>query len=215
MKSVALSGNNRAEKGSSKSNILRKEEKVPCVIYGGKENIHFSVNEILFSKIVHSPEVYFIDLDIDGKKYKAIIKAVQYHPVTDRPIHIDFLEVNENKALTVSIPVKLTGNARGVLNGGKLRMVTRKLKVSGLPNAIPEAVELDITNLRIGQSIKVGEIKVDGLAFLDASNAVVVAIKRSRVAAGDDVDEDEDGEEGAEASAEGGEEAKAEEVTAE
>lgn len=213
MKSVALSGNNRAEKGSSKSNILRKEEKVPCVIYGGKENIHFSVNEILFSKIVHSPEVYFIDLDIDGKKYKAIIKAVQYHPVTDRPIHVDFLEVNENKVLTVSIPIQLNGNARGVLNGGKLRMVTRKLKVSGLPNAIPEAVEIDITNLRIGQSIKVGEIKVDGLTFLDASNAVVVAIKRSRVASAEE--EDEDTEEGAEASAEGGEEAKAEEVTAE
>src|SRR5690606_3123324 len=112
---------------------------------------------------------------------KAIIKAVQYHPVTDRPMHIDFLEVTDNKALTVSIPIQLNGNARGVLNGGKLRMVTRKLKVSGLPNAIPEAVELDITNLRIGQSIKVGEIKVDGLTFLDASNAVVVAIKRSRV----------------------------------
>ncbi len=211
MKSVALSGNNRAEKGSSKSNILRKEEKVPCVIYGGKENIHFSVNEILFGKIVHSPEVYFIDLDIDGKKFKAIIKAVQYHPVTDRPIHVDFLEVSENKALTVSIPVKLNGSSRGVLNGGKLRMVTRKLKISGLPNAIPEAIEIDITNLKIGQSIKVGEINVDGLAFLDASNAVVVAVKRSRVAAG----AEEEDEEGEEASAEGGEEAKAEEVTAE
>ena len=216
MKSVALSGNNRAEKGSSKSNILRKEEKVPCVIYGGKENIHFSVNEILFGKIVHSPEVYFIDLDIEGKKFKAIIKAVQYHPVTDRPIHVDFLEVNDNKALTVSIPVKLNGSSRGVLNGGKLRMVTRKLKISGLPNAIPEAIDIDITNLRIGQSIKVGEISVDGLSFLDASNAVVVAVKRSRVVAADEEeDEDGDGEEGAEGSAEGGEEAKTEEVTAE
>jgi large subunit ribosomal protein L25 len=221
MKSVALSGNNRAEKGSSKSNILRKEEKVPCVIYGGKENIHFSVNEILFGKIINSPEVYFIDLDIEGKKFKAIIKDVQFHPVTDRPIHVDFLEVTEDKVLTVNIPVKLTGNSRGVLNGGKLRMVTRKLKVNGLPAALPEAVTLDITNLKIGQSIKVGEINVDGLSFLDASNAVVVAVKRSRVAAADDDDEEEteEGAEGTEAAAEGGAEggaeAKAEEVTAE
>jgi large subunit ribosomal protein L25 len=197
MKSVALSGNKRAERGSSNANSLRKEEKVPCVIYGGKENVHFTVNEIAFGKLVNSPEVYFVDLDIDGTKIKAIIQSVQYHPVTDRAMHVDFLEVDENKPVTVKLPVKLTGNSKGVINGGKLRMVTRKLKINGLPSALPENIVLDITDLKIGSSIKVEDIKEDGLTFLDASNAVVVAVKRSRVAVVDE-DEEEEGEEGAE-----------------
>ncbi len=215
MKTVALSGNKRTERGSSNAKTLRKEETIPCVLYGGKENSHFTVNEIQFTKLVETPEVFFIDLDVDGTTFKAIIKDVQYHPVTDRVLHVDFLEVFEDKAVTVKLPVKLTGNARGVINGGKLRKVTRKLTVNGLPSALPENIELDITKLKIGQSIKVGEIELEGLRLLDADNAVVVAIKRSRVAVADeDEDEDEEGAEGAEASAEGGEEAKAEEPAA-
>lgn len=212
MKSVALSGNKRAERGTSNAKSLRKEEQIPAVIYGGKENAHFTVNEVAFSKLVNTPEVFFIDLDIDGTTFKAIIKEVQYHPVTDRPIHVDFLEVFEDKAVTVKLPVKLTGNSRGVINGGKLRMVTRKLRVNGLPSALPEFIELDITDLRIGQSIKVDAINVDGLKFLDASNAVVVAIKRSRVSV---ADEEEEGEEGAEGEATEGAEAAPEAAAAE
>ena len=121
MKSVALSGNKRAERGTASANILRKEEKIPCVIYGGKENIHFTVNEIKFNKIINTPEVYFIDLDVEGAKFKAIIKEVQFHPVTDRVLHIDFLEVFEDKAVTLKIPVKLTGRSKGIANGGTLR----------------------------------------------------------------------------------------------
>ena len=208
MKSVALSGNKRTERGTTAAKSLRKEEKVPCVIYGGKENIHFTVNEVQFSKIIHTPEVYFIDLDIDGTSLKAIIQDVQFHPVTDKPIHIDFLEVAEDKAVTVNIPVILKGNSRGVLNGGKLRMVTRRLRVSGLPSAFPESIELDITSLRIGQSIKVEEIQRDGLTFLDAPNSVVVAVKMSRVAVEEEEEEEleegAEGAEGGEASAEGG-----------
>ncbi len=224
MKTVALSGNKRAERGSSNAKTQRKEERIPCVIYGGKENVHFTVNEVLFSKLINTPEVFFIDLDVEGAKFKAIIKEVQYHPVTDRPMHVDFLEVSEDKAVTVKLPIKLSGNARGVLNGGKLRTVTRRLTVNGLPSALPENIELDITNLRIGQAIKVGEIEKEGLTFLDAGNAVVVAIKRSRVAvAEEDEEEGEEGEEGAEAAVEGaeapaategGEETKAEEPAA-
>lgn len=197
MKSVALSGNKRADRGTSNAKSLRKEEKVPCVIYGGKENIHFTVNEIAFGKIVNTPEVFFINLDIDGTTIKAIIKDVQYHPVTDRTIHVDFLEVAEDKAVTVKLPIKLVGNSKGVLNGGKLRMVTRKLRINGLPSALPEFIEIDITELKIGQSIKVEEIKGDGLTFLDASNAVVVAVKRSRVAVEEEEEEEGEGEEGA------------------
>lgn len=208
MKSIALTGNKRAERGSSNANTLRKEEKVPCVIYGGKENIHFTINEIAFSKIINTHEVYFVDLDIDGTKIKTIIQDVQFHPVTDRVIHVDFLEVTDDKPIIVNLPVFTTGASKGVLNGGKLRMVTRKLKVKGLSSAIPEKIELDITNLKIGQSIKVADVQLDGLSILDAENAVVVAVKMSRVAVLTDDEEEE------EASAEG-EEAKEETAAAE
>jgi len=197
MKSIALSANKRAERGSSNAKSLRQEEKVPCVIYGGKENVHFTVNEVTFSKIIHTPEVYFIDLDIDGTTFKAIIQEVQFHPVTDRPIHVDFLEVFEDKQVTVKLPVQLTGNSIGVLNGGKLRTVTRKLKIKGLPSALPENIVIDITNLKIGGSVKVEEIKIEGLEFLDAANAVVVAVKRSRVSVATETEEEETEEEAA------------------
>lgn len=201
MKSVALSGNKRAERGTSNANILRKEEKVPCVIYGGKENVHFTVNEVKFNKIINTPEVYFIDLDVEGSKFKAIIKDVQFHPVTDRVLHIDFLEVSEDKALTIKIPVKLTGRSKGVANGGTLKTPKKILAICGLPSAIPENIEIDITNLRIGMSIKVGDLDFPGLTFLGAENAVVVGVKMSRVAVADE-DEEEEDTEGAEATPE-------------
>jgi large subunit ribosomal protein L25 len=194
MKSVALSGNVRAERGSANAGILRKEEKVPCVIYGGKENVHFTINEVKFDKIINTPQVYFIDLDVEGKKFKAIIKALQFHPVTDRVIHVDFLEVFEDKAITVKIPVLLKGRSKGIANGGTLRTAKKRLEIKGLPSAIPENIEIDITELRIGQSIKVGEIDYPGLTFLGADNAVVVAVKMSRAAV-DDVDDEELSEE--------------------
>lgn len=205
MKSVALSGIKRNGRGSADSNTLRKEESVPCVIYGGKENIHFTVNEVSFNKIINSPEVYFVELTIDGTAYKTIVKDVQFHPVTDRVLHVDFLEVTD-KPVTVNLPLNLTGNARGVLMGGKLRTVTRRLKVRGLADDLPENITIDIAKLKIGDSIKVGELAVNGLTFLDAPNAVVVAVKMSRAAmSGAGADEDD-----AEATeGEGGEEAEA------
>ncbi|MEJ6736067.1 MAG: 50S ribosomal protein L25/general stress protein Ctc [Flavobacteriales bacterium] len=192
MKSVALNGNKRAERGTSNANNLRKDEKVPAVIYGGKENVHFTVNEVKFNKIINTPEVYFIDLDVDGAKFKAIIKDVQFHPVTDRVLHIDFLEVDEKKTLTIKIPVKLTGRSKGVADGGTLKTPKTSLEVNGLPNAIPENIEIDITELKIGDSIKVGDLDFSGLTFLGADNAVVVGVKMSRAV----VIEDEEGEEG-------------------
>jgi large subunit ribosomal protein L25 len=208
MKSIALQGNKRADRGTTDAKALRNAEKIPAVLYGGKENTHFTVNEIQFGKIINSPNVYFVNLDVDGSTHRAIIKDVQFHPVTDKVLHIDFLEVVEGKAITVNMPIKLTGSSKGVLNGGKLRTVTRRLKVNGLAEVLPEFITIDITNLRIGQSIKVGDIKVDGLRLLDAANAVVVAVKRSRVSSAD-TDEDED-EEGAEAATSEAAEASAE-----
>jgi len=206
MKSIALTGNIRTERGTSKTNNARKEGKVPCVIYGGKENIHFTVGEVALGKILNSPNVYFIDLDIDGTKVKAIIKETQFHPVNDRILHIDFLEVDDKKTVTVSLPVITTGASQGVLNGGKLRMVTRKLRINGLPSALPETVEIDITNVKIGESVKVADLNLEGLTILDAANSVIIAVKRSRVS----TDDDEATEEGAEATEEATEEAAAE-----
>lgn len=202
MKSVALSGNTRAERGTSNANILRKEEKVPAVIYGGKENVHFTVNEVKFNKIINTPEVYFVDLDVDGAKFKAIIKDVQFHPVTDRVLHIDFLEVDEKKALTIKIPVNLTGRSKGVANGGTLKNPIKNIRVNGLPSAIPESIEIDTTDLKIGDSIKVGELNVDGLTFLGADNAVVVGVKMSRNVVEEEEEAVEEGEATPEAAAE-------------
>jgi len=203
MKSVALNGNKRAERGTSNANILRKEGKVPAVIYGGKDNVHFTVNEVKFNKIINTPEVYFIDLDVDGAKFKAIIKDVQFHPVSDKVLHVDFLEVDDKKALTIKIPVNLTGRSKGVANGGTLKNPIKMLTVNGLAGLIPENIEIDTTELKIGDSIKVAELNFDGLTFLDSNNAVVVGVKMSRNAV-------EEEEEGAEAATEETEEAVAE-----
>ena len=174
--------------------VLTSSEQIKkiAVIYGGKENVHFTVSEVKFNKIINTPEVYFIDLDVDGAKFKAIIKDVQFHPVTDRVLHIDFLEVDEKKTLTIKIPVKLTGRSKGVADGGTLKTPKTSLEVNGLPNAIPENIEIDITELKIGDSIKVGDLDFSGLTFLGADNAVVVGVKMSRAV----VIEDEEGEEG-------------------
>ena len=199
MKSVALSGNKRAERGTSNANNLRKEDKIPAVIYGGKENVHFTVNEVKFNKIINTPEVYFVDLEVDGAKFKTIVKDVQFHPVTDRVLHIDFLEVDEKKPVTIRIPVSLVGRSKGVANGGTLKNPIKMIRVSGLPSAIPENVEIDMTSLKIGDSIKVGELNIDGLTFLGADNAVVVGVKMSRNVV---ADEEEEGEEATEAAPE-------------
>ena len=193
MKSIALKGNKRTDRGSSDAKSLRKEDKIPAVLYGGKDNTHFMIDEIPFGKIIHSPNVYFVDLNIDGTTVRSIIKEVQYHPVTDKVLHVDFLEIVAGKSVTVMLPIKIIGSSKGVISGGKLRTVTRKLKVRGLAEALPESITVDITPLRIGQSIKVGEIKVSGLTLLDAANAVVVAVKMSRAAvAGANVEEEEE-----------------------
>lgn len=192
MKSIALKGNKRTDRGSSDAKSLRKEDKIPAVLYGGKESTHFIVDEIPFGKIINSPNVYFVDLNIDGTTVKSIIKEVQYHPVTDKVLHVDFLEVVAGKPVTVMLPIKVTGSSQGVISGGKLRTVTRRLRVKGLAESLPEAINVDITQLKIGQSIKVGEIKLNGLTLLDAPNAVVVAVKMSRAAvAGANIEEEE------------------------
>jgi len=198
MKSVELKASLREDAGSkSKLNTLRKEGQVPAVIYGGKENLNFSVNEVEFSKLIHTSDVYIVELNFGDNKINAVIRDVQFHPVTDAPIHIDFMEVFEDKPIIIGVPVKFVGKSIGVLNGGKRREKLRKLIVKALPKDVPSEIEVDITKVRIGQGIKVEEISVDNVEFMDHPKAVIIAVKTSRLAVEDEL-EDEEGEEGEE-----------------
>ncbi len=201
MKSVQLEATSRSEvRKKSALNALRKEGRIPAVLYGGKDNVNFHVGEIAFSKLITTHEVYFIDLNFGDKTTKAVISDVQFHPVTDKAIHIDFMEVFEDKPVTIAIPVTFTGTSKGVLNGGKRREKLRKMVLRALPSDLPEVVSIDVTEMKIGDSIKVKDITLDKVECLDNENSVIIAVKTSRVA----VDEDEEvvAEEGAEAATE-------------
>ena len=214
MKSLGLSGTKRAI-GTKGAKQLRANGQVPCVIYGGEQNVHFSVDAVAFDKFVYTPNVYQVQLDIEGEKMNAVIQHVDFHPVTDAVIHVDFVQVFDDKPVVVAMPVVLKGNAIGVRNGGVLSLRKRKMKLRGLISAIPEDITIDIEKLRIGQTIKVKDVAElnPSLDFAGSPNDVVVGIKTSRKAV--ETEEDEEGEEGeaaegAEAPAEGGDEAKAE-----
>lgn len=203
MKTVSLSGSSRESVGKKGATELRNQDRIPAVLYGGKEQVHFSISENEAKKLVFTPNVYLIDLDVNGKKVKAIIQETQIHPVTDRILHIDFFEVNESNPFKVKLPVTLSGFSRGVRNGGRLRQNFRKLHVMGLVGDMPDDINIDITPLRIGHKKRVSDLSISGLKFLDPSNAVVVGVQTARAAVEDEEEEEEEGAEGAEASAEG------------
>jgi large subunit ribosomal protein L25 len=194
MKVAQLSGSPRANVGKKDAKALRDAGQVPCVLYGQGTQTHFSVKDLGIEKLVFNPDVFKIELDIDGKKTEAIIQELQQDPITDRVMHVDFLELNAKKAVKVALPVRLTGSSRGVMAGGKLMQVFRRLKVVGLPGDLPEAITIDISKLRIGQSVRVGDLETSGLRFVDPKSAVVVAVKMARGAskAAEIDDEDED-----------------------
>jgi large subunit ribosomal protein L25 len=207
MKKVSLSGSLRENVGKKDAKKQRKLGKVPCVIYGGKEQVHFTAEEKDFKDIIFTPEVAIIKLAIDGKEIQAVLQDVQYHPVTDMIIHVDFLEILPGKPVTIAIPVHLEGTAPGVIKGGKLRLKIRKVRVSGLAEDLPDNILLNISDLDIGNSIRVADIQNDKLIFLDKPNAIVVGVFTARVVVEEEVDdgeegEDEDGAEGTEAAAE-------------
>lgn len=201
MKTVTLNGSLREKVGSKFAKVSRKEGLVPAVIYGSDNNVHLTIDERELNKIIYTADVFNVVIDVDGTKYSTIFQDAQYHPVSDACEHADFLLVTEDKPVVVSLPVALTGNSIGVRNGGKLRKPLRKLKVKGLISALPDNIEIDITKLRIGRSVKVGEISIDGVEILDPASNVVVSVKTARGAV--DAGDDEEGEEAAaEASAE-------------
>lgn len=194
MKTAQLSGSLRANVGKKDAALVRNEGRVPCVLYGQGTQTHFSVKRQDIDKIVFSPEVYQVELDIEGKKAIGIIRELQQHPTKDTIQHVDFFELNESKPVTVKLPVRITGSARGVLAGGRLMQVFRTLSCVGLPAAIPDAITLEVSKLKIGQSIRVNSISIPGITFLDPANAVVVSVKMARGAvkpADDDDDEEE------------------------
>ncbi len=200
MKTVSMSGALRAHVGKKDAKKHRKEGKVPCVLYGGKEQIHFTIEEKAFAKIIFTPEIYILKLNLDGKEYNAILQDIQYHPVSDKVLHADFLELIPGKPFIIGIPVILKGTPPGVIGGGKLHKKLRKLTVKGLADDIPEDITIDIGKMEIGDSVQVKDLKIDNLELLDIPNSVVVSVKTSRIAAGmeEGVVEEEVVEEGAE-----------------
>jgi len=180
MKSIAISGSPRANVGKRDAKELRYQSLVPAVLYGGATQSHFSVSAADLRPVVYTPDVHFIDLDIAGTKTQAIIKDIQYHPLTDVIIHIDFLELDAKKPVTMEIPVKLTGTSPGVKVGGKLVLKLRKLRVKALPKDMPDTIDISIEELEVGKSVRVSDVKVEGLTITNAQEDTVVSVTTSR-----------------------------------
>ncbi len=200
MKKVSVSGSLRENVGKKDAKALRRQGLVPCVLYGGEKQISFSLPELSFKDIIYTPDSCIINLDIDGKKYDVILQDAQFHPVNDKIVHCDFLEVFDKKPVKIDIPIQLEGSSPGVISGGKLITKLRKLRVKGLMDALPDRVIINISKLEIGDSVKVGDLDIEGIEFLNPHNAVVVIVKSARAAMMAPVDayEDEEGEEGEE-----------------
>jgi large subunit ribosomal protein L25 len=184
MKTFELKGTARPEIGKKAAKAVRANESIPCVLYGGKETVHFQVEYGSIRKLIFSPEIFLINLDIEGKKANAILKDIQFHPVKDTVIHIDFLEVFEEKPIIIDVPVKLMGLAEGVKLGGKLSQEMRKLKVKALYNDVPEKLEVNVEELGLGKTIQVGALSFDKLTILNSPMNVVAAVKLTRAARG-------------------------------
>jgi large subunit ribosomal protein L25 len=180
MKTIEINGSLRTDLGKKSSKQIRKEGNVPCVIYGEGENIHFFAPELSFKNLVYTHEALLVDLNIDGKIYKTILQDIQFHPVSDKMIHADFIKIFDDKPVAISVPVSVYGNSVGVMAGGKLSVKKRTFKVKGLPKNLPEAVSIDITELKVNDSIRVGDLAIDNVEFLDIKKAIVVTVATSR-----------------------------------
>ena len=205
MKTASLSGSPREGVGKKDAAELRAKGQVPGVLYGGSEQVHFHVNEVQLNKLVFTPDTYRLAFEVGGTTYDCVVQDIQFHPVTDRIVHLDLLQVFADKAIRVKLPVTTSGASVGVRNGGRLHVVYRRLPVIGLADQIPESVNVDISPLDIGESIRVADISVDGCQVPLNDSAVVLGIKRTRAAMSAAAGAEDD------AAAEGAEEAAAEE----
>jgi len=182
MKTIEIKGSLRTELGKKSSKKVRKEGNVPCVIYGKEQNVHFHAHENTFKNLIYTPDAHLVNLDLEGKEYKVVLQDVQFHPVSDKITHIDFIEVFDDKPLVVGLPIKVTGDSVGVKAGGKLRIKKRHLKVRGYVNDIPENLLIDITDVKIHHSVKVGDLTYDKIELIDPKITTVLSVATSRVA---------------------------------
>ena len=190
MKEINVKGQKRSDLGKKASKEMRKEGMIPCNLYGEEkdangqpEAVAFMVPMAELRKVVYTPHIYVINLDIDGKKHTAIMKELQFHPVTDALLHVDFFEINEKKDISIGIPVNLVGHAQGVRDGGRMSLSIRKLVVKAPYKQIPEKLDIDVTAMTIGKSIKAGELNFDGLEIITPKDVVICSIKMTRAAA--------------------------------
>ena len=175
MQVFELQGELRTDLGKKATNLLRAEGKVPCVLYGGKENVHFSVVEKDLQKLLYTPVVYIVKVNVAGQSYEAVMREIQFHPVSDRVLHMDFYQISEDKPVIMEVPVKLQGFA-------ELSLVVRKLKVKAIPANLPGEIVLDVTNLGLGKSIKVKDLSFENFEIVNAKEVVVAQIKLTRAA---------------------------------
>ncbi len=206
MKSITIKGSQRESVGKVSTKALRNAGKVPCVLYGGDKPLHFSADEISFRDLVYTPNAHTVAIELEnGEKLSAVLQDIQFHPVTDKILHIDFYQLFEDKPVTMNIPVRLEGNSPGVRNGGRLLFRKRKLSIKALPDLLPDFITVDISKLRIGGTIAVETVLNDDYTILHPESTAIVQVKASRTSIDEELeDEDEETEEGAEAAAEGG-----------
>ena len=204
MKSITIQGTKRENVGKKSTKALRDAELVPCVVYGGNEPLNFSTEEKSFKNLVYTPEAHTVSIEVDGQTIPAVLQDIQFHPITDRILHVDFYQLSEDKPVIMEVPVRITGRSKGGVAGGVLRQSFRKLKVKAIPANLPDEIVVDVTPLRIGNKLYVAALKNEAYTFMHPDNAVVAAVKMSRNAmkGGAAAMEDEDEEEVTEGAAE-------------
>ncbi len=184
MKHLEIAAKKRDDFGKKASKAVRYGDSVPCVIYGGGETVHLSVEKAELRKLIYTPKSYIVVFDIEGVKETVVMREVQYHPVTDEPLHVDFYRVVEGKAIVIDLPVTLYGNSEGVKLGGKLQLAKRKIRVSGLEKDLPDSIDIDVTDLALGKSIFVGDIAVENLTMITPATTAICAVRMTRAARG-------------------------------
>ena len=201
MKEISISGQKRENLGKKASKALRKEGFVPCNLYGEKKDdkglpvaLAFASSFSELRKLIYTPHIYVVRINIDGTDHTAVLKEIQFHPVTDAPLHVDFYEINEQKPITIGIPVKLVGLAQGVRDGGRMNLSIRKIDVTAPYQVILEHLDVDVKDLRIGKSIKVGQLSYEGLDIATGKDVVVCSVKMTRNASVADTTTEEEGE---------------------
>ncbi len=196
MRTVEIIGYKRANLGKADAKRLRADSQVPCVLYGGKEQVHFYAPMILFREIVYTPEAAFVKLNIEGDEYSAILQDIQFHPVSEIILHVDFLVLTGDSPVKMDIPIKFSGEAPGLMQGGKLVVKLRKVRIKALPEKMPDSITMDVSGLELGKSIKVASIEADGFEILNNTRVTVASVEIPRALKAEGEEEEEGGEEG-------------------